>query len=392
MCFLCPYICWPFGCCPCSNNKDNMKRSHRKRVKPSKDDVLKKIEITSKDWESNEEISVPEQIKDKHLSKEYKVPGDYPTVEDCLKDQSLKQEELIGEGTFAQVYKMTDTKEGTIWAAKRLQTGEFFRSPRNFESLKSELFVMIRAKEHENIVRVVKHFIITHIKQQKEFCYIIMEFANGGTVVTKMTVIDPKTRTKKAKRLPENIVKNYLGQTAKGLAFLHSHKIAHKDLTLNNLLVFIKPNGKEVIKITDFGLSRIRYDSKEKVVIKERVGVGTVQFMSPQILRLYIYDQFDIKLDRLHTYDPFRADCWALGICLYVMIIAEYPFAFRKQTEEDLLNSYYLMNKRKYELSLNTRSNYSQSCLRLLSELLDPNPNTRLTAHLILVHKWIKTN
>ena len=393
MCFLYDCICWPFRCCSCFNGKKNTKRSSRRRVIPSVEAGYKSSEISTKDWETKEEVSVPQQIKDENLTKEYKVPNDYPTVEECLKDQSLKQGQCIGVGGFAKVYKMLDTKEGTVLAAKRIQTGEFFRSPRIFESLKSELFVMIRAKKHENIVQVVKHFIITDFSLQKEFCYIIMEFANGGTILNKMIVIDSnQPNVKTAQRLTENIAKDYLCQTAKGLAFLHSLKIAHKDLKLNNLLRIIRTDGKEVIKITDFGLSRIRYDSIKNVVLKEYVGSGTVQFMSPQILRLHIYDQFETKLDKLHTYDPFRADCWALGICLYVMITAEFPFAFGKLTEEELINSYKLMKQRKYELSLNTSSAYSESCLDLLSDLLDPNPNTRLTAKLTLRHKWIKDN
>ena len=169
---------------------------------------------------------------------------------------------------------------------------------------------------------------------------------------------------------------------------MHSNKIAHKDLKLDNILVFIGENGREVIKISDFGNSRLRYD-EEKGVIKDKEYSGTLPYMSPQILRLHCNDTFGKKLDKLREYNPFQSDCWALGVCLYIMITAKYPFDFKNETFSDYEECYKNMMNRKYQITEDIRKKYSKDCLDLIFQLLDPKPETRLSAKIVLTHKWL---
>ena len=219
-----------------------------------------------------------------------------------------------------------------------------------------------------------------------------MEFANGGTILDQMkTGVDRKEHSitgKVVKRLPEKVAKDYMRQTTTGLQYLHSLGIAHKDLKLENLLIVNTSDGKQCIKVTDFGLSRFEFDPKSGVH-KLKIGtIGTVNYMSPQILRLHIYDEFGEKVSTLRTYNPFSADCWALGVCLYVMVIANFPFIFKDRKSYNIM--YENMKNRNYEIPYNFQYSYTKECLDLIYHLLDPKADTRLDISLVLSHKWFK--
>lgn len=93
---------------------------------------------------------------------------------------------------------------------------------------------------------------------------------------------------------------------------MHSQLICHRDLKLENILV----SDRQRIKIIDFGFG-IR--TPEDVLLK--IYCGTSSFMAPEIIRK-------------NDYNGFKADIWALGVVLYVMLTGRFPFVGK--TEKDL--------------------------------------------------------
>ena len=93
---------------------------------------------------------------------------------------------------------------------------------------------------------------------------------------------------------------------------MHSQLICHRDLKLENILV----SDKQRVKIIDFGFS-IR--TPEDVMLK--ICCGTSSYMAPEIVR---------KTD----YSGFKADIWALGVVLYVLLTGRFPF--KAKTEKEL--------------------------------------------------------
>lgn len=113
-----------------------------------------------------------------------------------------------------------------------------------------------------------------------------------------------------------------MAQISSAIYYLHCKLgIAHLDLKLENILVFRRKGDKQdehLLKVTDFGLSRLRIDDM-KGVIKEKNPKGTLNFMSPQVLRLYILEKLDEKsiFGDVKPFNPLIADIWSLGVCLY---------------------------------------------------------------------------
>ena len=92
---------------------------------------------------------------------------------------------------------------------------------------------------------------------------------------------------------------------------MHGNLICHRDLKLENILV----SDRQRIKIIDFGFG-IR--TKEDVNLK--IFCGTSAYMSPEIVK---------KSD----YNGFKADIWALGVVLYVMLTGRFPFKAKSEKE-----------------------------------------------------------
>ena len=177
------------------------------------------------------------------------------------------------------------------------------------------------------------------------------------------------------------------------MEYLHNKGIAHKDLKLSNVLLVIEEDLSEVIKLSDFGISRIRFNEKKNIIIKDVKGVGSPLFMSPQVLRLFIFQETGKKVDILRQFDPFKADMWSLGVILYIMICANSPFTLEDESYQSYLELYQQMKREdnRYELSPNTIHTYSKECLDLISQLIEPDANKRLDIKLVLQHGWLNS-
>lgn len=99
------------------------------------------------------------------------------------------------------------------------------------------------------------------------------------------------------RRVSEREALRLFQQAALGVQFLHANGIAHRDLSLENLL--LAGDARE-LKICDFGLS-----TSTDAVCSERVG--KFNYMGPEVVRS---DQ----------YDPVRADIWSLGVVLFILL------------------------------------------------------------------------
>ena len=126
-----------------------------------------------------------------------------------------------------------------------------------------------------------------------------------------------------------------------GLNYLHTIGIVHRDLKLENFM--FADDKKQKVKIIDFGLSKY-WDSKPFKAFK-----GTPYYVSPEVLR---------KIEITDVCDE-----WSLGICLYRMLTAEYPF--NGQDFDDLFNN---IQNADYDRSL--LSNLSPEVREIITGLL----------------------
>ncbi|KAG6619408.1 CAMK/CAMKL protein kinase [Phytophthora cinnamomi] len=155
----------------------------------------------------------------------------------------------------------------------------------------------------------------------------------------------------------------YLAQILRGAAFLHAHDIAHRDLSLENVLV----DARDCCQITDFGLAA---QCSGAMAVKP---VGKLRYMAPEVSAALVYE------DALSSeYDPKAADVWALGVMLYAMVAARYPFQepLRRDSRFRLLEDFgveYLLEKDEVDVS------GKEHVVDLLRKLLVVDPAKRAT-------------
>lgn len=110
-----------------------------------------------------------------------------------------------------------------------------------------------------------------------------------------------------SKRLQECIAQRYLVDVLSGLRFLHSHGIAHRDVSLENILLH---NGRAVI--SDFGLC-VQDDASSNNSFLCDETVGKNYYMAPEIVAR-------------QRYDPRKADIWSVGIAFFILFTSSPPF------------------------------------------------------------------
>lgn len=130
--------------------------------------------------------------------------------------------------------------------------------------------------------------------------YLVMEFLTGEDVA-KLLVHE--------KRLPPDAAVRIAVQVARGLAKAHEAGVVHRDLKPANIFLCDREDDEPLVKILDFGISKVidasRAESKLKLTRAGTV-VGTPQYMSPEQAQGFSVDE--------------RTDVWALGLVLYEML------------------------------------------------------------------------
>ena len=207
---------------------------------------------------------------------------------------SVLSGERLGSGSFGSEYKAFESVSGTHVAAKRTIVDPTQKVA--VEALETE-FAMLKNLGHPNIVKVLEYNINVRDGDSlvAEF---FMEWMSNGSV---QTLIE-QTQF----RLHESIVRRCFTDALKGLAYLHSKNVVHRDIKPGNMLV----DGDGVVKLSDFGTSvqqGIGGQGNTQVVM-----VGTLPYLAPECFTE-------------GTYGP-ASDMWALACSVVEMASGIVPW------------------------------------------------------------------
>lgn len=202
-------------------------------------------------------------------------------------------DEIIGQGGFGYVFRAHRETDGIVFAVKT--TFPAFASPDTELSFKNEIRLALKISG-SNVIRY------EYVHDGDAFPelppYIIMEYANGGTLTN---VIAKKQKTGSFYTNDELI--HLFRQLATGMSQVNSY-LVHRDVKPDNILLC---DG--TLKISDFGLSKIAAEGTRTLSFK---GAGTPLYMAPEA--------WDLSKNTL------QMDIYSMGIVFYEIATLHYPY------------------------------------------------------------------
>ena len=218
---------------------------------------------------------------------------------------------VLGQGTFGTVYKGWNTSKMAL-AAKRMS-----KENKTASSEVKALCQLNKNTTHENIVGV-------YDVKTEDFVWIMMEFCNLGDL--------DRFFNKYQKYCQCTVKIEIMKQIARGIAFLHSKDIVHRDIKPGNILLtsITAPVGQFTVKLSDFGLSKILDPNGVKSTMNSTVG--TILFMAPEF--------FDSQMGKPVAYHR-NVDVFSAGLTFTAMLQAQsdenlFPKAEGSMTESKI--------------------------------------------------------
>ena len=256
---------------------------------------------------------------------------------------------FLGKGGFGEVYLGIHKKSRKQVAIKILNKEKI----KTLREKESELFEIgiLKFCHHPNIVKLLDYFL------NNEYVYIITEYIKGGTLYDY----------EKQVFFTESQAANIMLQIANGIKYLQQFYIVHRDLKPNNIMI-TQQNDDGIIKIMDFGLSKILSPNESL-----RDPSGTLNYMAPEVIQRKKYNK--------------EVDIWSMGIILYKLISGYTPFRSKNGKEEEISNS--ILNE---HLIFNDYSwkNKSEMVLKLIESCLEKDKKNRMNIDEFLKHPWFK--
>ncbi|XP_062253704.1 TRAF2 and NCK interacting kinase a isoform X2 [Platichthys flesus] len=193
--------------------------------------------------------------------------------------------ELVGNGTYGQVYKGRHVKTGQLAAIKVMDvTGD------EEEEIKAEINMLKKYSHHRNIATYYGAFIKKNPPGIDDQLWLVMEFCGAGSVTDLI-------KNTKGNSLKEEWTAYICREILRGLTHLHHHKVIHRDIKGQNVL--LTENAE--VKLVDFGVSA----QLDRTVGRRNTFIGTPYWMAPEVIAC------DENPEA--TYD-FKSDLWSLGI------------------------------------------------------------------------------
>ncbi|HEY8089747.1 MAG TPA: serine/threonine-protein kinase [Polyangiaceae bacterium] len=215
-------------------------------------------------------------------------------------DGKFEIERTLASGAAGDVYEAMHLGLSTRVAVKVLRPGIPETADIRRKRFMREARVAARLKS-DNVVRIYDI-----VAPEQGRTYIVMELLQGETLAD---------RVKRVGALPAAEAVDFVLQATRPLSEMHDEGIVHRDVKPSNLFLARDADGKERIKLLDFGVAAFQQPlsrADSSLTLSEAV-VGTPRYMAPEQV------QSSSRVDA-------RADVWALGVTLYELIAGRPPF------------------------------------------------------------------
>nr|XP_034824118.1 serine/threonine-protein kinase mig-15 isoform X3 [Maniola hyperantus] len=204
--------------------------------------------------------------------------------------------EVVGNGTYGQVYKGRHTKTGQLAAIKVMDVTQDEE-----EEIKLEINVLKNYSTHRNIATYYGAFIKKSPPGKDDQLWLVMEYCGAGSVTDLV-------KSTKGQSLKEEWISYICREILRGLSYLHSNKVIHRDIKGQNVLL----TDNAEVKLVDFGVSA----QLDRTIGRRNTFIGTPYWMAPEVIAC------DENPEA--TYDN-RSDLWSLGITALEMAESQPP-------------------------------------------------------------------
>ncbi|XP_034663507.1 serine-rich adhesin for platelets isoform X2 [Drosophila subobscura] len=249
----------------------------------------------------------------------------------------------LGQGTYGKVQLGINKETGQEVAIKTIKKCKI-EAEADLVRIRREVQIM-SSVQHPNIIHIYEVF------ENREKMVLVMEFAAGGELYDYLS---------ERKVLNEEEARRIFRQVATAVYYCHKHKICHRDLKLENILLDEKGNAK----IADFGLSNV-FDAGRLL----GTFCGSPLYASPEIVEGTPYQGPEV-------------DCWSLGVLLYTLVYGSMPFDgsnFKRLVKQISQGDYYEPRK-------------PSRASTLIRDMLTVCPRKRATIEQICSHWWVNEN
>ncbi|XP_030314335.1 caM kinase-like vesicle-associated protein [Calypte anna] len=278
--------------------------------------------------------------------KDYNQPSEVTDRYDL--GQVIKTEE------FCEIFRAKEKTTGKLYTCKKFLK----RDGRKVRKAAKNEIIILKMVKHPNILQLVDVYIT-----RKEY-FIFLELATGREVFD--WILDQGYYSEKD-------TSNVIRQVLEAVAYLHSLKIVHRNLKLENLVYYNRLKNSKIV-ISDFHLAKL-----ENGLIKE--PCGTPEYLAPEVVGRQRYGR--------------PVDCWAIGVIMYILLSGNPPF-YEEADEEDYENHDKNLFRKilagDYEFDPPYWDDISQAAKELVTRLMEVEQDQRITAEEAISHEWISGN
>ena len=268
----------------------------------------------------------------------------------ALETRGYEVLKVVGKGAFGQALLVRHQSSSVAFVAKEIDMANM--SKRDIDGSRNEVAVLAQL-DHPNITKFIESF--EHVNK----IYIIMEYADGGDLATKIK----KQKRELRKPFSEEQILTYFIQVCLALKHLHKKHILHRDLKTMNVFL----TSSDVVKLGDFGVSK-----QLGTVGLANTVCGTPYYFSPEMCRNEPYSS--------------KCDVWSLGVMLYELIMLTKPFQAK-----DIKSLMQVIATGVYH-PINDKLGHSEELRELTRSLLNLDPSQRPNIPTIMSSPYMQRN
>ena len=257
--------------------------------------------------------------------------------------------QVLGKGKFGLVKLGIHRESGRKVAIKIIN--KKLVTAIDVQQVKTEIDILKIAK-HPNIIQLYDVF------ENENYIYIIMEYCAGGDLFSYIE--------KRGFRLPETRAAEIIHKLSTAVFFLHEYGVVHRDLKPENILMTDNSSNAD-IRLVDFGLGKIIGPGEMCTD-----PFGTFSYVAPEVLKEKPYS--------------FKVDLFAIGIIAYLLVAGFLPFDHETSEKEIARQTVYEPTP----FPISVWKNISNEARMFVDNLLQKNPEKRMSIQEVLQHKWLQ--